>query len=151
MPRLALLATLLVATGFAGCDLLGESPEKLAAAREAEGRAIGSACRQADRALEDCFTLNKKADKASVFAGWRDMNDYMRENKMEAVTPQLTPPAGANRGEAKGEAKDSAKEGTDDAKAESDGGTKAEVAADGESADKHSGGAKPRAGKHADS
>jgi len=25
-----------------------------------------------------------------VFAGWRDMNDYMRENKIEAVTPQLS-------------------------------------------------------------
>jgi hypothetical protein len=24
-----------------------------------------------------------------VFAGWRDMNDYMRENKIEPVPPQL--------------------------------------------------------------
>lgn len=105
MSRAALLAaTLLVAIGLTGCDLLGDSPEKIAAAKEAEGRAIGSACRQADRALEDCFTLNKKADKASVFSGWRDMNDYMRENKMEAVKPQLTP--GAVRGEARSDAKD---------------------------------------------
>jgi len=131
MSRVALLATLLVATGLAGCDLLGDSPEKIAAAKEAEGRAIGSACRQADRALEDCFTLNKKADKASVFAGWRDMNDYMRENKMEAVKPQLTP--GGARGEAKSEAKDD-KDAKEDAHAE--------AGADG----------KPRSGgKHADS
>ncbi len=67
-----------------------ESPEKIAAAREAEGRAVGAGCRQAARAIEDCYALNKKADKAAVFAGWRDMNDYMRENKLEAVAPQVT-------------------------------------------------------------
>ena len=67
-----------------------ESPEKIAAMREADGRAIGAACRQAGRAIEDCFAINKKADNAAVFAGWRDMNDYMRENKIEAMPPQLS-------------------------------------------------------------
>jgi hypothetical protein len=95
MPRLALPAIALAASLLAGCDMLGgalgiESPEKVAAAREAEGKAIGGACRNAARAIEDCFALNRKADKAAVFAGWREMNDYMRENKIEAVVPQLT-------------------------------------------------------------
>lgn len=67
-----------------------ESPEKVAAAREAEGKAIGGACRNAARAIEDCFSLNKKADKAAIFAGWREMNDYMRDNKIDAVAPQVT-------------------------------------------------------------
>ena len=80
---------------LSGCDMLGgalgiESPEKVAAAREADGKAIGGACRHAGRAIEDCYALNKRADKSSVFAGWRDMNDYMRENKIESVAPQLT-------------------------------------------------------------
>jgi len=66
-----------------------ESPEKVAVAREADGKAVGGACRHAGRAIEDCYTMNKKADKAAVFAGWRDMNDYMRENKIEPVAPQL--------------------------------------------------------------
>ncbi|HEY3636163.1 MAG TPA: hypothetical protein VGK95_14025 [Caldimonas sp.] len=75
---------------LAGCDMLGiESPEKVAAMREADGKAIGSACRHAGRAIEDCFVIYKKADRAAVFAGWRDMNDYMRENKIEPVPPQL--------------------------------------------------------------
>ena len=91
MFRLPLLtAAALSALLLAGCDLLGDSPEKIAAAREADGRAIGGACRHAGRAIEDCYALNKKADKAAVFAGWRDMNDYMRENKIEAVAPQLS-------------------------------------------------------------
>jgi len=90
--RRTLLATVcLAASLLAGCDVLGiDSPEKLAAAREADGKAIGGACRHAGRAIEDCYALNKKADRAAVFAGWRDMNDYMRENKIEAVTPQLS-------------------------------------------------------------
>jgi hypothetical protein len=73
-----------------GCDMLGiESAEKIAASREADGKAIGSACRHAGRAIEDCFAIYKKADRSAVFAGWRDMNDYMRENKIEPVAPQL--------------------------------------------------------------
>ena len=49
----------------------------------------GAACRQAARGLEDCYAIYKKADRAAVYAGWRDMNDYMRENKIESVTPQI--------------------------------------------------------------
>jgi len=82
---------LLAAAGLlAGCDMLGiESAEKIAAAREADGKAIGGACRHAGRAIEDCYAIYKKSDRAAVFAGWRDMNDYMRENKIESVPPQL--------------------------------------------------------------
>ena len=73
-----------------GCDMLGiDTPEKIAASREADGKAIGSACRHAGRAIEDCFAIYKKADRSAVFAGWRDMNDYMRENKIDAVAPQI--------------------------------------------------------------
>jgi hypothetical protein len=85
----ALLATPLLLTG---CELFGgESAEALAVRKEAEGKAVGGACRHAARAIEDCFALNKRADKAAVFAGWREMNDYMRDNKVEAVAPQAGP------------------------------------------------------------
>ena len=94
MLRIALFSFVLATALLSGCDMIGgalgiESPEKVAAAREAEGKAVGGACRHAGRAIEDCYALNKKAEKASVFAGWRDMNDYMRENKIEPVAPQL--------------------------------------------------------------
>lgn len=85
-----LTAVLLASSLLAGCDMLGiESAEKVAAAREADGKAVGGACRYSGRAIEDCFALYKKADRASVVAGWRDMNDYMRENKIESVAPQI--------------------------------------------------------------
>ena len=81
---------ILLLTLLAGCDMLGiESPEKVAATREADGKAVGGACRHAGRAIEDCYALNKRADRAAVFAGWREMNDYMRENKIDEVHPQL--------------------------------------------------------------
>jgi len=108
MLRPAFLAVSLAATLLAGCDMLGiESPEKVAAARDAEGRAVGGACRHAGRAIEDCYTLNRRIDKAAIFAGWRDMNDYMRENKIEAVPPVLVAatPAKATA-ESKAESKD---------------------------------------------
>ena len=90
MFRSAVLVAAFTVTLLAGCDMLGiESPEKVAAAREAEGKAVGGACRHAGRAIEDCYALNKRVDKAAIFAGWRDMNDYMRENKIDPVPPVL--------------------------------------------------------------
>ena len=109
MYRFASPAFLLAALLLAGCDMLGgalgiESPEKVAASREAESKAVGGACRHAGRAIEDCYTMNKKADKAAVFAGWRDMNDYMRENKIEPLPPQIGVPTAVAEGHAAGDA-----------------------------------------------
>jgi hypothetical protein len=85
---------------LSGCDQLGiEDPAKVAAIREADGKAIGSACRQTGRAIEDCFALNPRAQKSAVFAGWREMDGYMRENKLESVPRQL-PDAAAKGAEA---------------------------------------------------
>ena len=93
MARLLLPLLLITAPLLASCDLLGIQPASaLAAQKEAEGKAVGGACRHAGRAIEDCYALNRKADKSAIFAGWREMNDYMRENKIDEVTPQLTAP-----------------------------------------------------------
>ena len=75
-----------------GCEQLGiDDPAKIAAAKEAakeaEGKAIGGACRQTGRALEDCYALYPKAPKAAMLLGWRDMDVYMRENKIETMAP----------------------------------------------------------------
>lgn len=89
-PRLS-AALLCAVFGATGCNLFGgDSADAVAARREADGKAVGGACRHAGRAIEDCYTLNRRADKSAVYAGWREMNDYMRENKLEPVAPQLT-------------------------------------------------------------
>lgn len=80
---------------LAACEQLGiENPAQQEARQEAEGKAIGGACRQAGRALEDCYQINPRASKSAIFNGWRDMDAYMRDNKIENVTPQfpMTPP-----------------------------------------------------------
>ena len=86
--RLAFAAAVATATLLTGCDMLGVEPASAAAAnREAEGKAVGGACRHAARSIEQCYELNKRAEKAAMFAGWREMNDYMRENNITAVPP----------------------------------------------------------------
>lgn len=103
MPRRHLLLSVLaVAALLSGCDQLGiETPAKRSAAKEAEGRAVGSACRHAGRAIEDCFEMNPRAQKAAVFAGWKEMNDYMRENKIEEVKPASALASESHTGEDK--------------------------------------------------
>ena len=89
MPR-RLFILLAILSTLAGCDQLGLEAASVTAARvEADGKAVGAACRHGGRAIEDCFTLNKRVDKAAIYAGWREMDDYMRENKLEAVAPTL--------------------------------------------------------------
>jgi hypothetical protein len=101
-PRLP-AALLFAAIGATGCNLFGgESAESVAARREADGKAVGGACRHAGRAIEDCYTLNRRTDKAAVYAGWREMNDYMRENKLEPVAPQLSAETVAQAGDGEG-------------------------------------------------
>ncbi|MBC3875950.1 hypothetical protein [Undibacterium flavidum] len=73
-----------------GCDRLGlPDPAKEAAAHEADARATGSACRHAGRGIEDCYALNPDAARAAVYAGWKEMNDYMRENNIAEVKPSV--------------------------------------------------------------
>jgi hypothetical protein len=47
--------------------------------------------------VEACYEMNKRADKAAIFAGWREMNDYMRENNIEAMP--APPPVAVAEGE----------------------------------------------------
>ncbi len=86
MRRLLLALLTLATVSLTGCDQLGiESAAAVAARKEAEGKAIGAGCRHAARSVEQCYANNRRVDKAAVFAGWKEMNDYMRENNIEAV------------------------------------------------------------------
>lgn len=105
MGRFMLAVSVLVAA--AGCDYLGLQPvSQIEARKEAEGRATGGACRQAGRALEDCYTFNPHMSKAAIFSGWREMNDYMLQNNLSEVRPEVAPvlPAGRARTESPGAA-----------------------------------------------
>jgi hypothetical protein len=94
MRHLALPLCLCTAL-LAGCDALGiESATQLAERKQAEAHAIGSACRHAIRSIEDCFKANPKAGKAAVFAGWKEMDQYMRDNQIVGMPSAIESPTG---------------------------------------------------------
>ena len=87
MKKNMLLRTLTFSTLLllAGCDIPGLGPDPRIAKREADAKAIGSACRHGLRGIEDCYKQNAEASKSDIFTGWKDMDLYMRENKIEGV------------------------------------------------------------------
>ena len=96
----ALLRKFLIAAALLpslpGCDMIQqqmgiEDPIAKAARADAEGKAVGGACRQSGRAIEDCYSIYSWLPKAPIYEGWRDMDGYMRDNKLETVEPQLPP------------------------------------------------------------
>jgi hypothetical protein len=96
---LLLIAPLLLAA----CDQLGiETPLIMEQKRVAEGKALGGSCRQSGRALEDCYQINPKFPKAAIFDGWKDMDSYMRDNKLENIAPEfpMKPPEPKKKPEA---------------------------------------------------
>ena len=108
---------ILTALALSGCDQVAqkmgmEDPAKKEARLEPDGKAVGSGCRQSGRAIEDCYAIYTWLPKSAVFAGWREMDEYMRDNKLETIAPQLPPP------EAPGAAKKKKKavEGSEEAK-----------------------------------
>lgn len=80
---------------LSGCDALQQQMGIETAAKtardEAEARAVGGACRQSGRAIEDCYAIYSWLPKAAIYEGWRDMDAYMRENSLETIAPQLPP------------------------------------------------------------
>ena len=62
-------------------------------AKPTAGRSAAPAAMPAGRS-RTATRSTRRPTAPSVFAGWRDMNDYMRENKIEPVAPQLAAQAG---------------------------------------------------------
>lgn len=110
----------LILAPLAGCDQVNqklglEDPVKKEARLEGDGKAVGSACRQSGRAIEDCYSIYNWLPKAAIFAGWREMDEYMRQNQIETVVPQLPPaePPGAKKKKKKPAEGESSENGTE--------------------------------------
>ncbi|MEO7108368.1 MAG: hypothetical protein ABIZ09_18465 [Rhodoferax sp.] len=90
--RLTLLTFALLT--LAGCDnIVAMMADPRVAQRIADAKAIGSACRYGLRSIEDCYALNEKASKASIFDGWKEMDQYMRDNKIDGIVSKGIKPA----------------------------------------------------------
>lgn len=77
---------------LAGCEIPGMGPDPKVLQREANAEAAGAAYRFGLRSIEDCYILNEAAAKADVFTGWKEMDQYMRENKLEGVRATVVKP-----------------------------------------------------------
>ena len=78
---------------LAGCDLEALLADPKEVKKIADSKAIGSACRHGLRSIEDCYALNEKASKAAMFDGWKEMDQYMRDNKIDGIEPKgMKPP-----------------------------------------------------------
>jgi hypothetical protein len=89
------LLILFMALLLSACDMLGLGPDPKIAQKEADAKAIGAACRNGLRGIEDCYALNKGINKAAIYAGWLEMDAYMRENKLEGQRAEIAAPAAA--------------------------------------------------------
>lgn len=147
--KLTSLLFLAATTLLGACDQISqqlglEDAQRKELKADAEGKAVGSACRQSGRAIEDCYSLYRWLPKASIFAGWREMNDYMQANNLGVVEPKL-PPAGPDDKKKSGKASNAVSEDkkagesetkTADGKSEQKTETKDEPAAPGKKGEK---------------
>jgi hypothetical protein len=94
LPYIMNLRLLSTALAFllAGCEIPGLEPDPRIAQRAANAKAIGGACRFGLRSIEDCYILNAEAAKADVFTGWKEMDQYMRENNVEGIRATVVKP-----------------------------------------------------------
>ena len=95
---------------LAACDQLKERaglPDPVK--QEAEGKAVGAACRQSGQGLEDCYRHNEEALKSAVYEGWKEMSEYMLKNNI----PEQPPSAEEKKPDRKA---DAAKDSEPDAK-----------------------------------
>ena len=94
MPNISVITSrLIIATPvllLAGCEIPGLGPDPRLLQREADAKATGSACRYGLRSIEDCYVLNPKASKSSIFDGWKSMDEYMRENSIEGIPATMS-------------------------------------------------------------
>ncbi len=105
--RSSLAFWLILAILISGCDALGlPNPAQQAEQAEADAKAVGASCRHSGRALEDCFTLYPSQARAPVYAGWKEMHDYMAAGNIAVVPPTLTKRRGASEDDEEEEEED---------------------------------------------
>lgn len=104
LPLRTACLVLTLALGLTACDSVQQQmgiETTASKAAQADGKAVGGACRQSGRAIEDCYSIYAWLPRAAVYDGWREMDAYMRENKLETIEPQLPPVAAPSTKKAK--------------------------------------------------
>ncbi len=90
---LKLIGVLSLTLALGACDYVASfsKPKQTPEEAKAEGIALGAGCRQAGQSLEDCYQRNPDSLKAGIFAGWKDMHEYMAAKNIQTVAPPPPP------------------------------------------------------------
>jgi len=90
--RLAGILALSLSLG--ACDYVTSftKPKRTPEEIKAEGIAVGAGCRQVGQSLEECYQHNPDSLKAGIFAGWKDMHEYMAAKNIQTVEPPAAVP-----------------------------------------------------------
>ncbi|MFL9878765.1 hypothetical protein PQR63_10245 [Herbaspirillum rhizosphaerae] len=101
---LKLIAVVGLTLALSACDYVASfsKPKQTPEEAKAEGIALGAGCRQAGQSLEDCYQRNPDSLKAGIFAGWKDMHEYMAAKNIQTVTPP--PPVMTDKPDAEADA-----------------------------------------------
>jgi type IV secretory pathway VirB10-like protein len=88
-----LIAMLALSLTLGACDYVASftKPKQTPEEAKAEGVALGAGCRQAGQSLEDCYQRNPDKLKAGIFAGWKDMHEYMAAKNIQTIVPPPPP------------------------------------------------------------
>ncbi|EJL87807.1 hypothetical protein PMI16_02693 [Herbaspirillum sp. CF444] len=99
-----LMGMLALSLTLSACDYVASfsKPKQTPEEAKAEGIALGAGCRQAGQSLEDCYQRNPDSLKAGIFAGWKDMHEYMAAKNIQTVAPP--PPPMADKPDAEADA-----------------------------------------------
>jgi hypothetical protein len=140
--KMPVYAILLIALSLGGCDQITqrlglEDPGAKETRLENDAKAVGSACRHSGRAIEDCYSIYSWLPRAGIFAGWKEMDAYMRENQLETIAPQLPPPEPPSNNKKKKKPAAAEATGEGEAKKEADSATKSEGKSAEKAAEKH--------------
>lgn len=140
--KMPVYAILLIALSLSGCDQITqrlglEDPGAKESRLENDAKAVGSACRHSGRAIEDCYSIYSWLPRAGIFAGWKEMDAYMRENQLETIAPQLPPPEPPSNSKKKKKPATAEATGEGEARKDADGTAKNEGKSAEKAAEKH--------------
>ncbi|MDY7578171.1 hypothetical protein RGU70_07540 [Herbaspirillum sp. RTI4] len=91
---LSAAALLTCVLSLSACDFINNfnKPKMTPEQERAEGIALGAGCRHSGQTLEDCYQRNPDSTKAGIFAGWKEMHEYMASKNIQTVFAVVPPP-----------------------------------------------------------
>jgi ATP-dependent phosphoenolpyruvate carboxykinase len=82
------LSLLLFTLFISGCDYSTNINKSKEYINKQDAIAFAS-CKQSGKTIEDCFIIQEDISKSGIFDGWKEMEQYMRENNLKEQSSSL--------------------------------------------------------------